>query len=130
LLSEEAVEAYQDPVFEQLFPAEIHNSGFVGETSYCDPPPQQEFDNLVASEIESVQQSLVPTETETFARTTSPNASNSTASETAQITASYFDTHSSSPLNCEPSQASLLAPPVEFPCDTCFRSFTRKCDLK
>jgi hypothetical protein len=130
LLSEEALEAYQDPFFEQLFPAEIHISEFVGETSYYDPPPGQEFDDLFASEIEPQQESFIPSETETLARTTSSDISSSTASETIDTPSSYIDIHSTSLLSRETSNANLSATPVQYNCDTCFCSFKRKCDLK
>jgi hypothetical protein len=130
LLSEEALEPYQDPFFEQLFPAEIHVSEFVGETSYYDPPPEQEFHDLVASEIEPQQESLIPSETETLARTTSSDISSSTASVIIDTPSSYIDINSALLLNLETSSAKLSASPVHYTCDTCFRSFKRKCDLK
>jgi hypothetical protein len=128
LLSEDVLESFQDPVFEQLFPAE-NVSGSVGGASYYDPPPEQEFDDLAGSEIEPHQEPFIPAETETLTHTTSSGFSSSTAWEVNEITSSCIDNYSSSTLNCETPQASLSAPPLEFTCDACFRSFNRKCDL-
>jgi hypothetical protein len=67
LLSEEGLESFQDPVFEQLLPAE-NVSAFVGGDNYCNPPPEQEFDGLVTSEIELRQEFFIPAETEALPR--------------------------------------------------------------
>jgi hypothetical protein len=93
LLSEEVLESFQDPVFEQLLPAE-NVSVFVGGTNYCDPPPEQEFDGLVTSEIEPRQESFIPAETETLAPTTSSDIC--AAWEVNDITSSCIDNYSSS----------------------------------
>jgi hypothetical protein len=128
LLSEEAPEAYQDPFLEQLFPAESHSSEFVGESSYCDLPPEQEFDDLGASEIEPQQEYFTSSETETLARASSSDILSSTTSEIIDPPSSYIQ--NSSLWDDAPSNANLSAPPVQYTCDTCFCSFKRKCDLK
>lgn len=129
MLSEEGLESHQDSILEQFFPAEIQDSGFVEGASYCDPAPEQGFNYLFAGEIEPPHQPFIPSDTETLDRTPSSVISSRAASDTVHRSSPYINIPSSLPLECDTSHASISEPSVQYTCDTCFRSFKRKCDL-